>query len=581
MMGGILMDGMGFTGPHTLSQFMHEKVSDYDSLFSGEGDLVDPISDNSPGGVDPGEDESDEEVDIEELERRMWRDRMRLKRLKDKQLSKTKDVAGHGGADMAKQRQAQEQARRKKMSRAQDGILKYMLKMMEVCNAQGFVYGIIPEKGKPVSGASDNLRAWWKEKVRFDRNGPAAIAKYQSDNAVPGSIAEANTGPAVGLHSLLELQDTTLGSLLSALMQHCDPPQRRFPLEKGVPPPWWPSGNEEWWDKLGIPKDQGPPPYKKPHDLKKAWKVSVLTSVIKHMSPDIEKIRRLIRQSKCLQDKMTAKESATWLAVLRQEEEDYMKLHPGTCLPQVHMETSGYGSISFHSSSSEYDVEGGEEIKGDNDLFVQNAPLKEEREMEFIQKRGLVEQELGSNNRVYTCENSQCPHSDASFGFLDRSSRNSHQYNCKYNSSLSQITENKPNVFSVPYNSDQVIQNTIGSSLNPITVQDFGIQRSISELMELYDNNIGSVKGLDVSTPNPNPNTNQARSHMDENFGAPFEEVNTFMQQPPQFFFREELMPVQAAQINGQDMRFGSGFNKSLMGYADPFQREVGLGNWY
>uniref|UniRef100_A0A0E0DLI8 Ethylene insensitive 3-like DNA-binding domain-containing protein n=1 Tax=Oryza meridionalis TaxID=40149 RepID=A0A0E0DLI8_9ORYZ len=27
---------------------------------------------------------------------------------------------------------------------------------MEVCNAQGFVYGIIPEKGKPVSSASDN-----------------------------------------------------------------------------------------------------------------------------------------------------------------------------------------------------------------------------------------------------------------------------------------------------------------------------------------------------------------------------------------------------------------------------------------
>ncbi|WVZ10633.1 hypothetical protein V8G54_015163 [Vigna mungo] len=49
-------------------------------------------------------------------------------------------------------------ARRKKISRAQDGILKYMLKMMEVCKAQGFVYGIIPEKGKPVTGASDNLR---------------------------------------------------------------------------------------------------------------------------------------------------------------------------------------------------------------------------------------------------------------------------------------------------------------------------------------------------------------------------------------------------------------------------------------
>lgn len=51
---------------------------------------------------------------------------------------------------------------------------------MEVCKVRGFVYGIIPEKGKPVSGSSDNIReAWWKEKVKFDKNGAAAaIAKY-------------------------------------------------------------------------------------------------------------------------------------------------------------------------------------------------------------------------------------------------------------------------------------------------------------------------------------------------------------------------------------------------------------------
>ncbi|KAJ1432126.1 Ethylene insensitive 3 [Sesbania bispinosa] len=86
---------------------------------------------------------------------------MRLKRLKEQTKAKE-------GIDAAKQRQSQEQARRKKMSRAQDGILKYMLKMMEVCKAQGFVYGIIPEKGKPVTGASDNLREWWKDKLYPD-----------------------------------------------------------------------------------------------------------------------------------------------------------------------------------------------------------------------------------------------------------------------------------------------------------------------------------------------------------------------------------------------------------------------------
>uniref|UniRef100_M1AGS3 EIL2 n=1 Tax=Solanum tuberosum TaxID=4113 RepID=M1AGS3_SOLTU len=133
------------------------------------------------------DDDSDEEIDVDELEKRMWRDKMKLKRLKE--MSKGKE-----GVDAVKQRQSQEQARRKKMSRAQDGILKYMLKMMEVCKAQGFVYGIIPEKGKPVTGASDNLREWWKDKVRFDRNGPAAIAKYQADNAIPGKNEGGGSG---------------------------------------------------------------------------------------------------------------------------------------------------------------------------------------------------------------------------------------------------------------------------------------------------------------------------------------------------------------------------------------------------
>ncbi|CAI5473547.1 unnamed protein product [Closterium sp. Yama58-4] len=275
---------------------------------------------------------SDDELDVDELERRMWKDRLKLKRIKDCQKIKDAPEAQENKEDddeeeeefKPRQKQSQQdQARRKKMSRAHDGILKYMLKMMEVCKAQGFVYGIIPEKGKPVGGSSDNLRAWWKDQVRFDRNGPAAIARYNAEQAVAAGKKDHQPAGLLQLttpSTLQELQDTTLGSLLSALMQHCDPPQRRYPLEKGNPPPWWPSGDEDWWPQLGMPRGSGRPPYKKPHDLKKAWKVGVLTSVIKHLSPDIARIRKLVRQSKCLQDKMTARESATWLAVLDQEE---------------------------------------------------------------------------------------------------------------------------------------------------------------------------------------------------------------------------------------------------------------------
>ncbi|KAK1305630.1 ETHYLENE INSENSITIVE 3-like 3 protein [Acorus calamus] len=149
-------------------------------IANGFGDTSDfEVDDVRCGLVE--NDVSDEEIEAEDLEKRMWKDRIKLKRMKEKQR-----IAAQLAAEKAKPKQTSDQARRKKMSRAQDGILKYMLKLMEVCNARGFVYGIIPEKGKPVSGASDNIRAWWKEKVKFDKNGPAAIAKYEMENFSSG-----------------------------------------------------------------------------------------------------------------------------------------------------------------------------------------------------------------------------------------------------------------------------------------------------------------------------------------------------------------------------------------------------------
>ncbi|KAG2552267.1 hypothetical protein PVAP13_9KG089900 [Panicum virgatum] len=548
MGGGLMMDqGMVFPGVHNFVDLLQQngdknlgfgslmpQTSSGDQCVMGEGDLVDPPPESFP---DAGEDDSDDDVeDIEELERRMWRDRMKLKRLRELQQTRGKDqaAAGGGGGDgSSKPRQSQEQARRKKMSRAQDGILKYMLKMMEVCRAQGFVYGIIPEKGKPVSGASDNLRAWWKEKVRFDRNGPAAIAKYQADNAVPGAENELASG-AASPHSLQELQDTTLGSLLSALMQHCDPPQRRYPLEKGVPPPWWPTGDEEWWPELGIPKDQVPPPYKKPHDLKKAWKVSVLTAVIKHMSPDIEKIRRLVRQSKCLQDKMTAKEISTWLAVVKQEEELYLKLQPGARPPAS---AGGIASaISFNASSSEYDVDIADECKGD---------------------------EAG----------------DQKSAVADPTA---------FNLGAAMLSDK----FLMP------------PPMKEETAEvEFG-QRSIAELMNMYDNNFMANKSMSSDSVSimERPNALPPRMQMDDGFfgqgNGVFDDVNSMMQQPQQapvqqqqqqpaqqqFFIRDDApYGSQMGDITGtSEFRFGSGFNMSSnVDYPGAAQQKNDGPNWY
>ncbi|XP_058787334.1 protein ETHYLENE INSENSITIVE 3-like [Vicia villosa] len=490
-------------------------------VFSGplvEGDVT---ARQTEPGVMIGEDYSDDEMDIDELEKRMWKYKMLHKRLKDKEQSKPRE-----GLDAAKQRQSQEQARRKKMSRAQDGILKYMLKMMEVCKAQGFVYGIIPEKGKPVTGASDNLREWWKDKVRFDRNGPAAISKYLADNAIPGNNDGSNSiGPTP--HTLQELQDTTLGSLLSALMQHCDPPQRRYPLEKGVSPPWWPTGNEEWWPHIGLPKDQGPPPYKKPHDLKKAWKVGVLTAVIKHMSPDIAKIRKLVRQSKCLQDKMTAKESATWLAIVNQEEALARELYPDYVPPF----TSAGGSGSFSTNDgNEYDVDGGEddqnfdveERKPESLLHPSNIGMMERMRglrlpiqqpsftmkgdaaanMDFMRKRKISgDFNMMMDPKIFTCEHPPCPYSEVRLAFQDRTSRDNHQLCCPYRASLSDYggpsfhaNEVKPVIF--PHSFVQQKPTTQSVNMVPPSVDLTGLgvtedgEKNIGDLMTVYDSDI-------------------------------------------------------------------------------------------
>ncbi|CAI9761593.1 unnamed protein product [Fraxinus pennsylvanica] len=495
-----------------------------DMGFSGDLDFFSsaPLKEADVCGPQPVEQEpvveddySDEEMDVDELERRVWRDKMRLKRLKE--MNKGKE-----GVDAAKQQQSQEQARRKKMSRAQDGILKYMLKMMEVCKAQGFVYGIIPEKGKPVSGASDNLREWWKDKVRFDRNGPAAIAKYQTDNAIQGKNEGSNpVGPTP--HTLQELQDTTLGSLLSALMQHCDPPQRRFPLEKGVPPPWWPTGKEEWWHQLGLQKDQVPPPYKKPHDLKKAWKVGVLTAVIKHMSPDIAKIRKLVRQSKCLQDKMTAKESMTWLAIINQEEALAREIYPDRCPPLLL--SGGSGNFTMNDNC-EYDVEGVDDespfnvheqkpnplglLNSGMERFTdrlpvqqQSHPMKDEfiNNLDFSRKRKPGnEQNTVMDHKVYACEFLQCPQSDLRHGFSDRISRDNHQLACPYRHSSEfgnfNINEAKPVTFSQSLVQAKSAALRVHPTPPPIDLTGLPEdgQRMINELMSFYDDNIQGNK---------------------------------------------------------------------------------------
>ncbi|XP_057432266.1 putative ETHYLENE INSENSITIVE 3-like 4 protein [Lotus japonicus] len=380
-------------------------------------------------GGDTDEDTEAESIDYDQLKKRMWKDRILLQKMKEKR-----------DQDETEQQAKQEASIKKKMSRAQDSVLKYMVKIMEVCNAQGFVYGIIPEKGKPVSGSSESLRGWWKEQIRFDQNAPQALSKYlplleNSDNMDLSSY----------IHLLQDMQDSTLGSLLSALMQHCIPPQRRFPLERGVSPPWWPTGIEMWWGEQGLlAQEQGPPPYKKPHDLKKAWKVSVLAAVIKHMSPDLDRLRRLVTQSKTLQDKMTARDSATWSRVMNQEEA-LMRL-TNKCLKITDED---------EKNQEEGESSGSTDLGLDDGLILGSKHEKRQWVFEFGEASG------GDN--IYACHNVECPQSELTLGFVDRNSRIDHESHCDYRNDA-RLLANLDDWMNMEIVGDE--QNDVGENLN-------------------------------------------------------------------------------------------------------------------
>ncbi|KAL5982130.1 hypothetical protein ACLOJK_016199 [Asimina triloba] len=286
--------------------------------------------------------------------------------------------------------QARNRRRRKKISRAHGAILKYILKLMDVCKAQGFVYGIVPEKGEARDGVVFRQPPPVVE-------GDSGFAKCVAAAVASNEVEELSSH----LHCLQELQNTTLGSLLSALIQHCCPSQRRFLLERGLPPPWWPTGGEAWWGGQGIAKKQGPPPYKKPHDLKKSWKVSVLAAVLKHVAPNIEQMRKLVGQSKGLQDRMTAKESATWSKVVNKEE----------ALSQL-------ANKSSRISSEEDD-------HGDDRRLLKAACGDGEK------RKSVYEgEEEGRDPKIYTCMNYKCLRNESRFGFSDKNSRSDHESTC-------------------------------------------------------------------------------------------------------------------------------------------------------
>lgn len=181
-------------------------------------------------------------VGIKGLRLRIWNDIAGLKRLKEFHRYKKKVIQQNRIDRSQAQQPSSSSSQRKKLARIHGKILNEALELMEEGNAKGFVFGLVPScHSKPVTGCSTNLRAWWKDIVRFDRNGPMAMTKYYMATC-PGDFVGSKIAVGFSIPAALTgLRDVTLSSLLSALMPICKPPQRKFPVAKGHPPPWWPT----------------------------------------------------------------------------------------------------------------------------------------------------------------------------------------------------------------------------------------------------------------------------------------------------------------------------------------------------
>ena len=115
----------------TISQAMSSNIGDVDPFLDHPLDEVFATKHAPDANVqEKAEYEFEEDLTIEELETRIWRDRMLLKKLKEERKDKEK-------------RQSLEQLKRKTMSRAQDGILRYMPIMQKYLSfAHSYAYSL-------------------------------------------------------------------------------------------------------------------------------------------------------------------------------------------------------------------------------------------------------------------------------------------------------------------------------------------------------------------------------------------------------------------------------------------------------
>nr|CAB95830.1 hypothetical protein [Cicer arietinum] len=344
------------------------------------------------------------------------------------------------------------------------------------------------------------------------------------------------------------------------------------------------------------------------------------------MSPDIAKIRKLVRQSKCLQDKMTAKESATWLAIINQEEALARELYPDYC-PSL---SSGGGSGSMViNDCSEYDVDGAddetnfdvvedrkpenlhpsnlgmERMRGMVPVQQPSLPMKGEvvTNLDFIRKRKISNDfNMIIDQKLYTCEHPQCPYSEVRLAFQDRSSRDNHQLNCPYRNSPADYggsnfhaTEVKPIIFPQSFVQPNSTAQPAGLVPPSFDLTGLGVpedgQKMITELMSIYDTNVIGNKNASstncVAVENQNlsqPCIQQQQDNFFSSQGMVMEAANFFTRDESQFDrFKPINSPFETNHNNNNiHLMFGSPCDLASFDFKEDIQLQgVGIDTFH
>ncbi|KAK3124842.1 hypothetical protein QOZ80_7BG0594430 [Eleusine coracana subsp. coracana] len=150
------------------------------------------------------------------------------------------------------------------------------------------------------------------------------------------SATSAAPPPSLPLAAALNMfHGATLQRMVSALMPRCHPPlwQHETRGPGLAPPPWWPTGSEPWWGPevaahLPTMAAHLPVPFVKGKQLRKAHRVVLLVAIVKHLTPDFDRVTAAVGPCG-----LSASEAALWNNAIENERARCVRLRPVLVVP--------------------------------------------------------------------------------------------------------------------------------------------------------------------------------------------------------------------------------------------------------